>query len=86
LKIPLGTWGLGILALVFSVTARKPKKTENTKNNINWIDEMILLFPSVILLIFVSSQTGFSRHFRYVLPAFPFFFIGISKIAEISMN
>ncbi|MDR1384286.1 MAG: glycosyltransferase family 39 protein [Planctomycetaceae bacterium] len=86
LKIPLGTWGLGILALVFSIIARTPKKTECPEQNVHWLDEMILLLPAIILLIFVSSQTGFSRHFRYVLPAFPFFFIGISRIAEISVK
>jgi hypothetical protein len=31
-----------------------------------------VLGPPLVLLAFVSSQTGFSHHLRYVLPAFPF--------------
>lgn len=42
---------------------------------------MVLLLPAVVLFLFVSSQTGFSRHFRYVLPAFPFVLIWIGKVA-----
>ncbi len=34
------------------------------------------------MLILVSSQTGFSHHLRYVLPAFPFAFVWISKVAR----
>jgi hypothetical protein len=42
-------------------------------------DELVVLLPLVELLMFVSSQTGFSTHFRYVLPVFPFLFIWASK-------
>jgi hypothetical protein len=45
-------------------------------------DELILLFPGIFIFSFVSSQTGFSEHMRYVLPAFPFFFIWISQSAN----
>ena len=31
----------------------------------------IVLIPGLLLFVFVSSQTGFNRHLRYVLPAFP---------------
>ncbi|WP_261343600.1 hypothetical protein [Gimesia panareensis] len=30
----------------------------------------------------MSSQTGFSRYLRYVLPCFPFAFIWISMVAR----
>jgi hypothetical protein len=33
-------------------------------------------------LAFVSSQTGFSVHSRYIIPALPFFFIWIAKVGK----
>ena len=43
---------------------------------------MVILLPGVALLVFVSSQTGFSHHSRYVIPALPFFFIWMSKVGK----
>ncbi|MDR1477982.1 MAG: glycosyltransferase family 39 protein [Planctomycetaceae bacterium] len=80
-KVPLGTLGLAILSIalcMFRIKLKEPKS--------NIIDELILLLPAIILFLFVSSQTGFSRHFRYVLPAFPFFMIGISKVFAIAFE
>ncbi len=37
-----------------------------------------LLFPASLLFLVVSSQTGFSRHFRYVLPALPLLYVAIA--------
>ena len=48
-----------------------------------WRDEFILVAPAFIILIFVSSQTGFSEHMRYALPIFPFFFVWISRVAVV---
>lgn len=48
--------------------------------NAYWRDEAVVLLPGVVLLAFVSSQTGFSIHSRYSLPATPFFFIWTSKL------
>jgi 4-amino-4-deoxy-L-arabinose transferase-like glycosyltransferase len=73
-KVPLGT--LILLGLAFLVTLVHPQ------SNAGWRNEMVLLLPALSLFIFVSSQTGFSRHFKYVLPPFPFVFIGISKVAQ----
>lgn len=42
-------------------------------------DEFILLFPAIVIFAVVSSKFGFSEHMRYVLPAFPFFFIAVSQ-------
>jgi hypothetical protein len=47
-----------------------------------WQNEMVLLVPAIAVFVLVSSQTGFSRYFRYVLPCFPFAFIWISKVAR----
>ena len=43
-------------------------------------ENLILLAPAVCLFVLVSSQTGFSRYLRYVLPCYPFVFIWISQI------
>jgi len=74
LKMPLGTWGLLFLAL-FATSFLKGY-------NVSWRDEMVVLLPLVTLLVFVSSQTGFSVHSRYIIPALPFLFIWISKVGK----
>jgi hypothetical protein len=45
------------------------------------VDEAALWLPAFILLAFVSSQTGFNHHLRYVLPAFPLAFVSAGKLA-----
>jgi 4-amino-4-deoxy-L-arabinose transferase-like glycosyltransferase len=71
-KIPLGTLGLLAWALVLSLTG--------TSGRGSWRDDAVVWLPAAIMLMFVSSQTGFSHHFRYVLPMLPFLFIGISRL------
>jgi 4-amino-4-deoxy-L-arabinose transferase-like glycosyltransferase len=71
IKTPLGTIGLFLLA-IFCTFFQKGY-------NVSWRDEMVLLLPGIVLLIFASSQTGFSIHSRYIIPALPFFFIWIAK-------
>jgi len=44
--------------------------------------DWLLLIPAVCILVLVSSQTGFSRYFRYLLPAFPFVFVWASRVAQ----
>ena len=78
LKVPLGTWGLALLTAVFVFGRRKGE------NGADRCDQLVLLAPAIVLFVFVSSQTGFSRHFRYVLPTFPFAFIWISQIAQVA--
>ena len=82
LKIPLGTWGLGLLTTGFLIAGAFYRRKNG--NSADWCDQLVLLAPAVVLFVFVSSQTGFSRHFRYVLPALPFVFIWISQIAQIA--
>ncbi|MBQ9371183.1 MAG: hypothetical protein IJU03_03235, partial [Thermoguttaceae bacterium] len=43
-------------------------------------DELCLLAPGLTLFVFVSLQSGFSKHFRYVLPAAPCFYIFASSV------
>jgi len=73
IKVPLGTWLL--LALGVTVFGKD--------YNRSWRDEMVLIAPAAAIVVFVSSQTGFSIHSRYVLPALPFFFVWISKVGRV---
>ncbi len=41
-----------------------------------------MLIPALCILVLVSSQTGFSRYIRYLLPAFPFVFVWASRVAQ----
>jgi hypothetical protein len=44
-------------------------------------DLLCLLVPPLAILALVSSQTGFNHHLRYVLPAYPFAFVFIGRLA-----
>lgn len=59
IKVPLGTWCIVLLA-IFRWDLPLPAA---------------LWFPPLALFCLVSSQDGFSQHFRYVLPIFPFLFV-----------
>ncbi|WP_145228443.1 MULTISPECIES: hypothetical protein [Gimesia] len=74
MKVPLGTWGLFLLAMGLTFFNRHYRSS--------WRNELVLLLPAATIFLFVSSQTGFSRYLRYVLPSFPFLFIFISKVAQ----
>jgi 4-amino-4-deoxy-L-arabinose transferase-like glycosyltransferase len=74
-KVPLGTWLLVLLALVFKLGRAGPAVLVR--------DELIVLAPLVAVLVLVSSQTGMNTHFRYVLPAFPFGFVWASQSAQV---
>ena len=72
-KTPLATLALFGLALVTWPFVRPPGRT--------WRDELTLVAPGVVILALVSSQTGFNHHLRYILPAFPFAFVWMSRLA-----
>lgn len=82
-KVPLGTWGLLLLAV--GLRARRWRRRRSggiaERDGVTWRDELLLLAPATVVLALVSSQTGFSRYIRYVLPIFPFMFIWISGLA-----
>jgi hypothetical protein len=75
IKEPLGTWGLGLLAVGAAVVVRRAYAAPLR-------EELLLLIPMLAVLALVSSQTGFSHHLRYVLPAFPFLFILIGRLGR----
>jgi hypothetical protein len=42
---------------------------------------LIILFPALAILTFVSSQTGINDHMRYALPICPYFCVWIGRVA-----
>ena len=72
-KTPIGTLLIFGLALVSCLISTWPAP--------KWRDELFLLLPGVTVLAFVSSQTGFNHHIRYVLPALPFLFVWVGRTA-----
>ncbi len=74
-KVPLGAWALILLAGILLV-GRGPQYAAH------WRDEAVLLAPLIVVLVFVSAETGFGHHLRYVLPIFPYAMIWISRLAR----
>ena len=74
IKVPLGAWCA--LGLATVLTVYRPSYFTQAR------DEAFLLAPAVAVVAFVSTQTGFNHHIRYVLPAFPFMMIFASKVAR----
>ncbi|MFN0054711.1 MAG: ArnT family glycosyltransferase [Planctomycetales bacterium] len=94
-KIPLGTWGLLMLALGSSawnwrkrrLTDRHSDQTRigprgSNEPSVGWLDALVLLAPAGTLLVLLSANGGINRHFRYVLPVLPFAYIWISQVAR----
>ena len=94
IKMPLGTWVLFFMACTAGWWRTLGNREQGTGDSLadsrepvadsrrcTWRDEFVVLCPAVVILVFVSSQTGFSEHMRYVLPIFPFMFIWISRVA-----
>lgn len=72
IKVPLG-FSLSLLAaLIAIIFGRIPRLT--------WLDSVVLLVPVLAVLGMASSQTGLNKHFRYVLPIFPFLIIVTSRL------
>jgi hypothetical protein len=82
IKVPLGTWMLIGLA-AFGCRLAPQDAASRGARWLRWRDEFVLLAPAMVILVFVSSQTGFSEHMRYVLPCFPFVFIWIGRLARV---
>ena len=74
IKEPLGIWCLMALAVAATTFGRG--------YSTSWRDEMLVLAPGLAILIFVSSQAGFSAHSRYIIPALPFLFVWVSKVGR----
>jgi hypothetical protein len=74
-KVPLGTWLLGILAAALACAGRRFRAPA-------W-EEALVWLPAAATFLLLSSQTGINSHFRYVLPAIPFAFIAIGRVGKL---
>jgi len=93
IKVPLGFWALGLMTLVARLlgtlkpygSARSTAKltTNSQRLTASPREEFILLFPAIVIFTVVSSKTGFSEHFRYVLPALAPLFVATSQITQL---
>jgi hypothetical protein len=70
-KVPLGFLALYLAGLAFGLFGSKTRR----------LSEAALWLPAVAVVALVSSQTGFSHHLRYVLPALPFAVVAAGKLA-----
>jgi hypothetical protein len=86
-KVPVGIWVL--LAMTIAVrlarvgwTSRRPTMVGVSPASVTatFRDELVLLLPAIATLVFISSQTGINRHFRYALPIFPFLYVWLSSL------
>lgn len=78
LKTPTGTLAILALAILLALSSSRYRTS--------WQNELVLWLPGLALALFVSSQTGFSIHSRYVLPALPFFIVGASRVGRLFSN
>ena len=76
IKTPTAVLLLGLLSMFLSLK-------HMCVNNMEFHKELLLLAPLIAIIVFVSSQTGFSIHSRYIMPSFPFIFIAISRVGVI---
>ena len=90
-KCPLGTiilvgWAAALtlprIAAGLWQSLFPPRDSSSRESNAPGIvNELFLWLPALLLFVFISSQSGFSRHFRYVLPIFPFLFVAVCRVA-----
>lgn len=74
LKVPLGFWLIGLAAIGYSLRRGEFRAPA--------ADRLVLTVLPLAIFVLISSQTGFSRYLRYLLPAFPFAFVGMGRAAE----
>jgi len=75
LKEPLALWILVAFAVV-----RFHQRSGFGQSRTKLQREIILYAPGLLVFVFVSSQTGFNHHLRYVLPIFPCLYLVVVKL------
>jgi hypothetical protein len=75
-KVPLGTWAIGLLALGLAVLCPRYRGALS--------DELLVWLPPLAILVLVSAHTGVNSHFRYLLPALGFMFVGVSRVGKLT--
>jgi 4-amino-4-deoxy-L-arabinose transferase-like glycosyltransferase len=68
-KEPIAFWL--ILAIGWGFALRRNQQWSSSKRT----GIAVMVCPGFLVFLFVSSQTGFNHHLRYVLPAFPAMFL-----------
>jgi len=72
LKTPIGTLILlGLSVVTWGVFRIR---------TISWGDTCCLIVPPIVMLLLVSSQTGFNKNLRYAYPALPFLHIVCGRV------
>ncbi len=74
-KVPLGIWGLLILALVTPWLQRRPTASDGRLR-----ESLVLWLPALAVLALASSQRSLQNHFRYVLPMFPLVIVYLGSL------
>ncbi len=71
-KVPEGTWLLVALSGAALIAVKRSRAA--------WFDEFtVLVFPAIVLFA-MSFLTDINLGLRYVLPVFPFVFVGVGKV------
>ncbi len=62
--------------------SQKRREPQNRVGNTSAdsFDEFVVLAPALVVLTLVSSKTGINTGVRYVLPAFPFLYVWLSRL------
>jgi hypothetical protein len=71
-KVPEGTWILVVLSGVILFVSKRSRAP--------WADEIAVLAMPVGVLLAMSFLTDICLGLRYILPIFPFVFIGVGKV------
>jgi hypothetical protein len=74
-KTPSGTLALAILALIAFVMAPRCRADVTS--------EVALALPIVVVSLLCASQSNMSVHYRYLIPAYPFFYVWISRLGVV---
>lgn len=72
LKVPLGTWLVVAVAIAAALRARW---------RLSWEDEAAWVLPALVVLAGMSLMTGLDLGVRYLLPMFPFLYVGCGRLA-----
>ncbi len=73
LKTPLGFISLLIIGCFSAWLFRR---------EVDWFEQLLVLAVPISVIAFVSSQSGFTNHLRYVTIAYPFLFIWASQAVK----
>lgn len=87
IKEPLAIWCLAFFALLaafrrarLEIAGRLRGYGPSNAASVSIRDQLILYGPAVVVLVLVSSQTGFNHHLRYILPCVPALYIWLGSI------